>query len=207
MSRRERLAAALLKDRERRTQKTKRPRAAPVDDFDPFEATRWRTIAGGDPGYLVKTSMRRGPVGWFINCCNCGDEFESKGWKYCPTCMELPAEKRRQDAWKRAQDCGLSERPCEAPGCDNSIPMRARADARYCSETCAKRAQNARRQSSTAPPILSTPTHEIPQQNQGPISSLFGHADFPTNLISGDRRGRRLPSDLAKIIVKTECGI
>jgi hypothetical protein len=30
--------------------------------FDPFKVTRWRVIAGGDPGYLVATPMRRVPA-------------------------------------------------------------------------------------------------------------------------------------------------
>jgi hypothetical protein len=96
MSKTSKLAEALLRDRDRRKSQPQRSsvsRAAP--DFDPFFITRWCVVAGGDPGYLVSTPMHRGPVGWFIACDHCGAEFESVGWKCCPTCMELPAEKRR----------------------------------------------------------------------------------------------------------------
>jgi hypothetical protein len=218
MSRAKRLAEALVQDRKQHQDKpraTSRQRIA--DDFDPFAFTRWRVIAdvtepmrpGGivGPGYLVKTPMRRGSVGWFIHCHNCGDEFESKGWKYCHKCMELSAEVRRKDAWKRAQDCAPSERLCEAIGCNNSIPRRARADTRYCSNTCARRARNARAYASRVQdvsPDFSSSTHEFQQQNQGAKSGFLAIGDFPQNLIGGDRRGRSLPRDLAKSILETE---
>jgi hypothetical protein len=32
--------------------------------------------------------------GVFIACQCCARDFESRGWAYCPTCMELPAEER-----------------------------------------------------------------------------------------------------------------
>src|SRR5262245_60385286 len=72
------LAEQLLRDR---AERTARPRAASRpkvegSDFDPFAVARWRVIAGGNPGYLVKTPMRRGPVGWFIACRGCALEFE-----------------------------------------------------------------------------------------------------------------------------------
>jgi hypothetical protein len=203
------LADAILQDRERRKQKPTATRSrAPADSFDPFAFTRWRVVASGDQGYLPKTHMRMGPVGWFIACGHCGAEFESKGWGYCPTCMELPAEERRQEAWLKARDCAPSERSCQAPGCNDSIPKRARADARYCSQRCARKAQNARAYApgyqGSAHPVFSTPTREISQQNQRAFSSLFGPTDFPKNLVSGDRRGRSLPPDLVETILKTE---
>jgi len=34
------------------------------------------------------------PEGCFIACQCCAREFESFGWAYCPTCMEVPAEER-----------------------------------------------------------------------------------------------------------------
>src|SRR5262249_12833853 len=91
------LAESLLRDRAARAARPRRAVTPNVDgdEFDPFAVTRWRVIAGGDPGYLPTTKMRRGPVGWFIECRHCRTEFESKGWAYCPACMELPAEKRR----------------------------------------------------------------------------------------------------------------
>ena len=93
------LADRLLRDRADRAARKAAPVAAKVDkgEFDPFPVTRWRVVAGGNPGYLAKTPMRRGPVGWFILCRACAVEFESKGWAYCPTCMDLPAEARRRE--------------------------------------------------------------------------------------------------------------
>jgi hypothetical protein len=54
--------------------------------FDPFKVTRWRVIAGGDPGHLVAPPMRRVPAhkcadgeyrgGFRINCRGCGKPFE-----------------------------------------------------------------------------------------------------------------------------------
>jgi hypothetical protein len=98
LSRTQKLAESLLRDRANRAVKptVTRPEIGGAD-FDPFAYTRWRVVAGGDPGYLVKTPMRRGPIGWFIACGHCGAEFESKGLRYCPTCMELPAEARRSE--------------------------------------------------------------------------------------------------------------
>jgi hypothetical protein len=195
LTRAQKLADALLRDRERRNRQPTATRSRPRNDgFDPFAVTRWRVVAGGDPGYLPKTRMRMGPTGWFIACCHCGVEFESRGWAYCPTCMKLPPEERRRDAWLKARDCAPSDRPCQGPDCGELIPRRARADARYCSQRCAKKAENARayasRLSGTAPLFSGGSTREFPQQNQGAISSLFAIVDFPKNLIGGDRRGR-----------------
>jgi hypothetical protein len=156
LTRAQKLADALLRDRERRNRQPTATRSRPRNDgFDPFAVTRWCVVACGDPGYLPKTRMRMGPTGWFIACCHCGVEFESRGWAYCPTCMKLPPEERRRDAWLKARDCAPSDRPCQGPDCGELIPRRARADARYCSQRCAKRAENARayasRLSGTAP--------------------------------------------------------
>jgi len=60
--------------------------------------SRWRIVAGGDPGYLPSTPMRSRPIGWFIVCEGCAVEFESKGWKYCPSCMAIPADARRAES-------------------------------------------------------------------------------------------------------------
>jgi hypothetical protein len=94
------LAEQLLRDRaERGARKASRTTAKiGRGEFDPFTFTRWRIVAGGDPGYLPKTSMRMGPAGWFITCHACAREFESRGWAYCPDCMHLSAEARRREA-------------------------------------------------------------------------------------------------------------
>jgi hypothetical protein len=203
MSARDRLAAALLKDRDNRRRKPTAPRSAPrtqQEVFDPFAITRWRVIAGGNPGYLVKTPMRRGPVGWFIACGHCGAEFESKGWKYCPGCMELPAEERRDKP-------APSERHCQAPGCNAAIPRRRRADAKYCTDKCTKAAENARGYHGSAHAKFRGDTRELLQQNQGPKNVLIGAHDFPINVIGGHRfsKAPKLNPVLRGEILATEC--
>ena len=134
------LTHAILADRERRkaqTKPAKSDRPAP-DGFDPFEITRWRVVAGGDPGYLVATPMRRGSVGFHVACRACGGEFESGGLAYCAECLALPADERRAIA-PTAQG-----RVCRAPGCEQFIPRRARADTAYCSDACRQRARRER---------------------------------------------------------------
>jgi hypothetical protein len=105
--------------------------------------TRWRVIAGGDPGYLVKTPMHRAQDGFHVSCRACGADFESKGWPCCPTCMKLPAEERR------AMRPAAVGRLCQAPGCEQFVPRTARADVRYCSRTCSARARRARQDASS----------------------------------------------------------
>src|SRR5262245_5638590 len=153
------LAESLLRDRAERATKKAIGARAKIEgsDFDPFAVTRWHTVAGGSPGYLVKTPMRRGPVGWFIACAHCGGEFESRGLKYCPTCMELPAEERRSEL-------SVSDRPCQAPDCVRFIPRRRRADSKYCCDKCAKAAENARSYPRSAHPKFRGDTREILQQ-------------------------------------------
>jgi hypothetical protein len=101
MSRAQILTDALLRDRADRAVRTRKitsVRAKPEGaDFDPFAHTRWRVVAGDNPGYLPSTRMRCGPVGWFIACRACTVEFESKGLACCPDCMALPAEARRRE--------------------------------------------------------------------------------------------------------------
>jgi hypothetical protein len=180
------LAEALLRDR---AERTARPRAASRpkvegSDFDPFAVTRWRVIAGSNPGCLVKTPMRRGPVGWFVVCGHCGAESESKGWKCCPTCMEFPAEERRSAP-------AVTGRRCQAPGCVRFLSRRRRADAKFCSPECKKRLANARSYQGSAHPKFSTPSGDFPQQNQGPKNVVIGPTDFPINVIGGRRLRER----------------
>jgi hypothetical protein len=174
------LADAILRDRERRKSKVlqKPTRTCVTDDFDPFSVQRWRVVAGGNPGYLPKTPMRKGPIGWFIACGCCAREFESKGWRYCSACIELPAEERRARPV-------VSDRHCQ--NCGSGIPKRRRTDAKYCSNRCAKAAANARSYHGSGDPKFSRDTHEIPQQNQAPKNVLIGPSDFPINVIGGYR--------------------
>jgi hypothetical protein len=94
-------------------------------------------VAGGDPGYLPTMRMRKGAVGFYIDCRACGAEFDSKGLAYCATCSALPAEERRAMRPAKA-------RRCEAPGCESFVTRTARAGAMYCSEACKQRAYRAR---------------------------------------------------------------
>jgi len=180
MSRSERLAEAILRDRK---QAVRKPAATKEkiegSDFDPFASTQWRIIAGKDaglrvkgPGYLVKTPMRTGPVGWFIDCQCCRVEFESLGLAFCPTCMELPAEQRRAN--KKAFN--------------DSNPRYATRHGLTVTET-----------NKASPQKSGT-------ENIEEFPPLFGSADFPRNLVDGFRRGRRLPPGLADSILEAEVG-
>jgi hypothetical protein len=184
--RRAAVAAALLHDRKRRQDNKPKSTRQRIEgtDFDPFAITRWRVVAGGRPGYLVKTPMRRGPVGWFITCRYCAREFESRGWAYCPLCMDLPAEERRARPVVSDQHC---------QNCGSGIPKRRRTDAKYCSNRCAKAAANARSYHGSGDPKFSRDTREIRQQNQAPKNALIGPSDFPINVIGGYRWPGRSP--------------
>jgi len=197
-SRAKALAEQLLRDRaERAARKETIPARTKVDKGtidDPFSSTRWRVVApkGGNPGYLPKTPMRRGPIGWFIACQACAVEFESKGWAYCPDCMALPAEERRSQPKP-------SGRPCERPGCDQRLSMRARADARYCSVACRKAASRDKTASElpdTAPPEMSQLEGSETRIKR---ASLIGPQDFPINIVGGHRFPQAKPSPLGRV--------
>ena len=194
-----RLAAAILRDREERSARKAAVSRTNVEgsDLDPFAFTRWPVTAGGDPGYLVKTRMRRGPVGWFIQCRACAVEFESKGWAYCPACMALPAEERRdQEPVKRVG------RPCARPGCGQHLSKRARADALYCSPACRKAASRDKFGSELPPmpgPEMSQLEAQETQQNKGSENVLIESAGFPINVVGGYRWPQAKPSPLGRV--------
>src|SRR5262249_31770692 len=73
-SRTQALSESLLRDRAERAARKAVRSITKIErgDFDAFEATRWRVIAGRNPGYLVATPMRRRSVGWFVACDHCG---------------------------------------------------------------------------------------------------------------------------------------
>ena len=175
------LTESLLRDRaERAVRKAVRGRTKiERSDFDPFSVTRWRVIAGGDPGHLVKTRMRN----WLIQCRACAVEFESKGWAYCPACMALPAEERRDHEPVKRVD-----RPYARPGCGERLSKRARADARYCSAACRK-AVSRDKSGSGLPYVPAPETSQLEpqetQQNQWSDLVLIGPGDFPINVIGG----------------------
>ena len=94
--------------------------------FDPVKVTKWKVVAGGDPGYLVATPMTRiSGGGWRAACHGCGRQFESSGLAYCkPTCRQASAE--RAEAANLMAEIGMdappSKRPCQALGCTGTIP-------------------------------------------------------------------------------------
>lgn len=186
MSKIEKLAAQLLRDRERLASRERERRDRPQGlDFDPYSVRRWRVIAGGDPGFLPTTPMRKGSEGFYIACRGCGDKFESKGWAYCAVCMDLPAEERHA--------LQPSARACAAPGCEKVIAPSARADARYCSGACRERARQAliRQENGSGPLDIADPpnltdTSEITQRNQGPKTLSEKSRVF--DLMRGDRQ-------------------
>jgi hypothetical protein len=112
--------------------------------FDPFNVTKWRVLAGGDPGYLVATPMMRmSGGGWGFDCCGCGKVFESTGAAYCkPGCRRASAE--RAEAVALMAEVGMdtpAKRQCQAPGCTNTIPRWRNGRAvpkatKFCSPAC-----------------------------------------------------------------------
>jgi hypothetical protein len=199
------IAAALLRDRKKRRERAARKvtstRAASEGvDFDP---TRWRVVAGGDPGYLPK-GMRQGTVGFWITC-PCGREFESRGLAYCESCLAKPAAERRALADERPKLIG---RMCERPGCDQRLSKRARSDARYCSPRCARKAQNARAYAARYPDSLEADSVGV-QAPETPIKRppLIGPKDYSINIVGGHRfRGApKLKSILAEVLDTELC--
>jgi len=120
--------------------------------FDPFNVRCWRVIAGGDPSYLVATSMtpvkhKDQPGSWRVACRGCGRPFESRGWAYCSRdCKHLSAERTANRA--AIVEAGMdlpAKHPCQAPRCPHTIPAwrkgrRVSSRARFCSDVCRSRA-------------------------------------------------------------------
>jgi hypothetical protein len=202
---------AILRDLEQHRARPKLEKKRPTaerPEYDHYSVRRWRVLVGCDPGHLPR-AMRMGQRGFFIRCECCARELDSIGLRYCADCMELPAPERRVPALRAA----ASARQCQRAGCEQSIPQRSRADAKYCSEACARKVQNARRGaqipsglSDTAPSSLSTPTRENHQQNQWSILRL---KNWPVNVVGGHRRPDDLTLDPALVgtILHCEVGI
>jgi hypothetical protein len=124
--------------------------------FDPFKVTRWRVIAGGDPGYLVATPMRRVSAhkcedgeyrgGFRIDCRGCGKPFESLGWAYCSNDCKRASQDRRANVADMAE-VGIeppTKRKCEE--CGGNIPCwrkgrQVSKATRFCGDKCASRAR------------------------------------------------------------------
>ena len=101
-----------------------------VEPFDPFKVTKWRVIAGDNPGYLVATPMQSRSDGWNVTCQGCGKQFESKGRAFCSKdCKEQSAEREATAAEMAEIGMDLpTKRPCQAPGCSDHITGSALLD-------------------------------------------------------------------------------
>jgi len=196
-SRAKALAQRLLRDRaERAARKAARTgKSTKIErvEFDPFKPARWRVIAGGDPGHLVKTRMRRGAVGWFITCSVCGSEFESVRLRCCsPKCER-----------KFASNPVLGP-PCLGCGQPMFLPRRgrrARLDRLFHSDKCRKRHS---RYGGSAPPVLSGILGNKSTKKQSVAGGFF-----PTEIVGNGYRwpgARRLEPELRRAIVAAEIG-
>ena len=114
-----------------------------VEPFDPFKVTKWRVIAGDNPGYLVATPMQSRSDGWNVTCRGCGKQFESKGRAFCSKdCKEQSAERETNAAEMAEVGMDLpTKRCCQAPGCSDHIPnwrngRRVSQNSRFCSARC-----------------------------------------------------------------------
>jgi hypothetical protein len=94
------------------------------EPIDPFKITKWRLVAGGNPGYLPSTPMRRGQEGWYITCPGCQREFESTGLRCCSAQCERRLCEHAENMALMAE-VGMepkAKRKCSVPDCDNPIP-------------------------------------------------------------------------------------
>jgi hypothetical protein len=110
------------------------------EDLNPFKITKWRVIAGGNPGYRPpSTPMRRGPVGWHIACAGCHREFQSQGLRCCSPDCERRLRERAENLALMAE-VGMEpkvKRQCAHPGCTATVPKwrkgrRVSDRARFC---------------------------------------------------------------------------
>jgi hypothetical protein len=110
-----------------------------AEAFDPFEVTKWRIVAGGNPGYLPSTPIRMGKSGWHIACAGCQREFESKGLRCCSPECERRSRERAENLALMAE-VGIEpkvKRQCAHPGCAATVPKwrngrRVSKRARFC---------------------------------------------------------------------------
>jgi predicted nucleic acid-binding Zn ribbon protein len=112
----------------------------------------WRLTAG-PPGAKMPhmpKAMRRGPVGFYIECANCQKEFESKGLRCCSKeCENRYREREGNRAVMAEVGIEVAVKPrCEE--CGAVIPKwrngrRVRAGAQFCSPPCSQRAARKRK--------------------------------------------------------------
>jgi hypothetical protein len=155
-----RLARALLRDRERATainstascflcDRSYTYRGPSGDDSGRFcgRLCRQAYDAGSRPQSSPQLySLRAGPVGFFISCPGCRQEFESKGLRHCGPECECNARERADNLAVLAE-VGMDapkKRSCEI--CGANLPRwrngRAVSKAtRFCSKKCQARAR------------------------------------------------------------------
>jgi hypothetical protein len=165
--------------------------------FDPLKVKRWRVIAGGNPGYLAATPMRRVPAhkcadgeyrgGFRIDCRGCGKPFESLGWPYCSKGCKHASRERMANAADMAE-AGLeppTKRKCEE--CGGSIPRwrkgrQVSKAAKFCGAKCASRARRKARTLTDSPDGVLSPETVIRGPQNGPL--LIGPKTLPPILRS-----------------------
>jgi hypothetical protein len=150
--------------------------------FDPFKVTRWRVIAGGDPGYLVATPMRRVSAhkcedgeyrgGFRIDCRGCGKPFESLGWAYCSNDCKRASQDRRANVADMAE-AGIeppTKRKCQE--CGGNIPRwrkgrQVSKATRFCSPKCQQRADKTHERPHGASERFRTPKQQKSARKMG----------------------------------------
>jgi hypothetical protein len=215
LSKAKKLAAAILRDREQRNAIRRPAKVKPrVEVWDPLKecpAGPWRVVAKGDhgSGYLPRTPMRMGSVGWFIQCVACGTEFESIGLAHCgkPECRMAALRRKSTTEGYVPPPPRPGARLCEC-GCGRPIPKWRKGRAvskatRFFSDKCAaKGRRKAEMARDTGAAVLSPETLKKCLKNKDSESALF-----PTDLIgSGDLRPqtRALDPELRKAILESE---
>jgi hypothetical protein len=165
--------------------------------FDAFKVTRWRVVAGGDPGYLVAIPMTRMSArkcadgeyrgGFRLNCRGCGKPFEGLGWAYCSNdCKRTCRDHKANDAdMAEAEMERPTKRKCQE--CGGNIPRWRKGRlvskvTKFCSDKCAARARRKAKTSRDSPDgVLSPETAKKCRKNGPRKPVLIGPNDLPIN--------------------------
>jgi hypothetical protein len=105
----------------------------------PWWQAQWRHVAGPPAGTLPRPMSKSGD-GFLIPCAGCGRSFKSLGLKYCtPDCRKRSRERAENQAAmaEAGMDAAPAKRPCQHPGCPNTIPRwrngrKVASNARFC---------------------------------------------------------------------------
>jgi hypothetical protein len=156
---------------------------------NPFVVDQWRVIAGPPPGHMPKAPRMMGRHGFYIDCCHCKREFESRGLRCCSAeCAR--ALKSRAEAVAIVAEVGgelAAKRKCEC--CGGEIPNwtgegfkrhRTRKSQRYCSARCQRKANKNGGILAPSPPETAFGPPEA-------IRPIFGPSTSPLNLVGGYR--------------------